>query len=239
MAQRRSPAGEEGISPGAPDGRNTATAEKTLEAAALPAISAAEIVGALSEGLDLAEGREAGHAKRVCYIAMSVAQTVALKDKDRLPLRLAALLHDVGVPAASAGLSQLIGLNEDGLFSASPKKSPEELAAECPSVGLETIVGAFHRHCTLGGEATLFLGLPREAAEAVSNSHEHWDGSGYPEGLAAKDIPLAARIIALADWTESVISDQSSSLVARRNTVSERNAVRETELDPSLVECIA
>lgn len=239
MAPKRSPAGEEGISPGTANHRNLAAAQGTLETAALPAISADEVVAALSEGLDLAEGRQAGHAKRVCYVAMSVARALGLREKEQLHLYYAALLHDVGVPAASAGLSQLIGLNEDALFSASPRKSPEELAAECPSVGLETIVGAFHRHCLLGGEAALSLGFAKETAEAVSNSHEHWDGSGYPEGLAAKDIPLTARIVALADWTESVISDQSSSLVARRNTVSELNAVCETVLDPSLVECIA
>lgn len=170
---------------------------------------------------------------------MSVARALGLREKEQLHLYYAALLHDVGVPAASAGLSQLIGLNEDALFSASPKKSPEELAAECPSVLPETIIGAFHRHCALGEQAALSLGLAKETAEAVSNSHEHWDGSGYPDGLAAKDIPLTARIVALADWTESVINDQSNSLVARRNTVAELNAVCETVLDPALVECIA
>jgi putative nucleotidyltransferase with HDIG domain len=239
LTPRRSPTGEEGFSPGAGNYHNLAAAQGAVETRPLPAISTAELIGALSEGLDLAEGRLMGHAKRICYIAMSVARALGLQEKEQLHLYYAALLHDVGVPAASADLSRLIGLNEDALFAASPRRPPEELAAECPSIEMETIVGAFHRHCTLGAESALSLGFHKEVAEAVSSSHEHWDGSGYPEGLAATDIPLLSRILGLADWAESIISDQSSSLVARRNTTWEMSTISQIVLDPYLIECIS
>jgi HD-GYP domain-containing protein (c-di-GMP phosphodiesterase class II) len=239
LASKRSPAGEEGISPKAGQYRNLAAAQGAVETGPLLAISTPEIIPAISEGLDLAEGRQMGHAKRMCYIAMSLARALGLPEKGQLHLYYAALLHDVGVPAASADLSQLIGLNEDSLFAGSPRKLPEELAAECPSIELESIVAAFHRHCVLGGESALSLGFRRDVAEAVSSSHEHWDGSGYPEGLAAKDIPLLGRILGLADWAESIISEQSSSLIARRNVTWELSAVSEVVLDPRLVGCFS
>jgi HD-GYP domain-containing protein (c-di-GMP phosphodiesterase class II) len=177
-----------------------------------------------------------GHAQRVCYIAMSLARSLELTERKQEAAYYAALLHDLGVPRASADLSQLIGINEDSLFAASPRKSPEELAAECPSTEIETVIAAFHHHCLWGGEEARRLGLPPEAAEAIAAGHEHWDGSGYPEGLAAHDIPLLGRIVCLADWAESIIAEERSSLTARRNLLPELESLVETVIDPHLAE---
>ncbi len=100
-----------------------------------------------------------GHAQRVCYIAMSLARCLELPEKDQVAVYYAGLLHDVGVPLVSAELSHLIGINEDALFASSPRKSPEELAAECPPTEIRNVITAFYQHCTRGGEKARSLGL--------------------------------------------------------------------------------
>ena len=238
MASKRSPTtGEEGLSPNKTIVHgNTAVLELESEARRLPSPRTAETISALSEGLDLAEGRAIGHAQRVCYIAMSLARCLELPEKDQLAIYYAGLLHDIGVPLISAELSHLIGINEDALFASSPRKSPEELAAECPPTEIRNVITAFYQHCTRGGEKARSFGLPTETAEAIAASHEHWDGSGYPEGLAANDIPLLGRILCLADRAESIIAEECNSLTARRNLLPELESLTETVIDPHLAE---
>ena len=236
MTRHRSPiAGEEGISP-ATTYETIETTEGAVETRRLPALSKAELICGFSEGLDLAEGRPMGHAKRVCYIALSLARSLALPEEQQTLIYYASLLHDLGVPPVSADLSGLVGINENSLFAAAPWKSPEELAGECPISDIETVVNAFHRHCVLGGQQSVSMEAPAEVAEVMGASHEHWDGSGYPEGLAAHDIPLLARVLSLADCAEAIIAEEQSSLAARRNLMVELESISETVLDPRLVE---
>ncbi len=236
MTRNRSPiAGEEGVSPaqlyGSPD-----IQEGAFEPGQLPLLSKAELISGFSEGLDLAEGRVIGHASRVCYIAGRLVQSLELPDTGETTLYYASLLHDLGVPVVSAELSDIIGVNENALFAASPRKSPEELAADCRAPVPDAIIGAFHRHASLGGAKAIALGLSTPVGETIASGHENWDGSGYPEGLAAHDIPLLSRVLATADWAESVIAEEQNSLVARRNLVAELEDVSEMVLDPMLVE---
>ncbi len=177
-----------------------------------------------------------GHAMRVCYIAMSLSRSLGLPDSQLTVLYHASLLHDLGVPLVSSELTELIGVNENALFAASPRKAPEELVADCRAPVPEAIIGAFHRHASLGGAKAIALGLPAEVSETIVSSHENWDGSGYPEGLAANDIPQLSRVLAVADWAESVIAEEQNSLIARRNLVAELEDVSEIVLDPRLVE---
>jgi len=238
LTRNRSPiAGEEGISPAQLYGTPEVT-EGALQPRRLPLLSTAELVSAFSEGLDLAEGRTMGHAMRVCYVAMNLARSLGLPDSQLTILYHASLLHDLGVPLVSAELVELVGVNENALFAASPRKAPEETAADCHAPDDETIIGAFRRHASLGGAKAIALGLPTEVGETIASSHENWDGSGYPEGLAAQDIPELSRMLAVADWAESVIAEEQNSLVARRNLVAELEDVSEIILDPRLVEQI-
>jgi HD-GYP domain-containing protein (c-di-GMP phosphodiesterase class II) len=177
-----------------------------------------------------------GHAMRVCYAATSLARSLGLPDSQLTVLYHASLLHDLGVPLVSSELTELIGVNENALFAASPRKAPEELVADCRAPVPETIIGAFHRHASLGGAKAIALGLPAEVGETIVSSHENWDGSGYPEGLAANDIPQLSRVLAVADWAESVIAEEQNSLIARRNLVAELEDVSEIVLDARLVE---
>ena len=177
-----------------------------------------------------------GHAMRVCYVAMNLARSLALPDAQLTALYHASLLHDLGVPLVSAELIELVGVNENALFASSPRSAPEEMAADFHAPDPETIIGPFRRHASLGGAKAIALGLPVEVGETIVSSHENWDGSGYPEGLAANDIPQLSRVLAIADWAESVIADEQNSLVARRTLVAEMEDVSEIVLDPRLVE---
>jgi HD-GYP domain-containing protein (c-di-GMP phosphodiesterase class II) len=177
-----------------------------------------------------------GHAMRVCYIAVGLARSLSLPESDLTVLYHASLLHDLGVPLVSSELTDLIGVSETALFAASPRKPPEELVADCRAPVPETIIGAFHHHASLGGAQAVDLGLPAKVGETIASSHENWDGSGYPEGLAANDIPQLSRVLAVADWAESIIAEEQNSLIARRNLVAELEDVSEIILDPRLVE---
>jgi len=173
---------------------------------------------------------------RVCYITTSLARSLGLPDSQLAVLYHASLLHDLGVPLVSSELTELIGVNENALFAASPRKAPEELVADCRAPVPDTIIGAFHRHASFGGAKAVELGLPADIGETIAASHENWDGSGYPEGLAANDIPQLSRVLAVADWAESIIAEEQNSLIARRNLVAELEDVSEIILDPRLVE---
>ncbi len=207
-----------------------------IEPKTLPALTPAELVAALSQGLDLAEGRPLGHAHRVCYIASSLAEDLGLSSQLRIALYYASLFHDIGVILASAGLSSVPGLSEAALFAASPMQSPEQLAAESAPAAYQAVIQAFHQHCTLGAKAIEPFNLPAEVARVIACHHEGWDGSGYPLGMEGEEIPLGARVLAVADRMEAMVASEPSPLAARRWLASALGEMSGKDLDPGLVE---
>jgi HD-GYP domain-containing protein (c-di-GMP phosphodiesterase class II) len=201
----------------------------------LPALTPAEMVLGLSRGLDLAEGRPKGHAHRVCYVALSLGRSIELSEPALLSLFYAALFHDLGAPLASVRMTGVAG-GDDTVFARAPFKSPESLAVEAPESAFEAIVDALHLHCQLGADAASSFGLDEAAAEAIRTHHERWDGSGYPSGLAERDIPLLGRVLAAADVVESLIWAEQSPLAARRAILSALVDLSGAELEPALVE---
>jgi len=202
----------------------------------LPVLEPAEVVVVLSQGLDLAEGRPMGHAQRVCYIASALALEVGLSSEERLALYYAALFHDIGVPMVSPALSSLPGVAEDDLFAASPPRSPEQLAGEAAPGAFQTVIQAFHQHSLLGARAAGGLDLPAPVADIVLAHHERWDGAGYPAGLTGEETPIAARVLALADYAESLIAAEASPLAARRSLTPSLRQLSSSTLDPALVQ---
>ena len=202
----------------------------------LPVLEPAEVVVVLSQGLDLAEGRPMGHAQRVCYIASTLALEVGLSSEERLALFYAALFHDIGVPMASTALSSLPGVAEDELFAASPLRTPEQLAGEESPGAFQALIQVFHQHSLLGARAVDGLDLPAPVVDIVLAHHERWDGAGYPAGLTGGEIPIAARILALADYAESLIAAETSPLAARRSLTPSLRQLSSSALDPALVQ---
>ena len=99
----------------------------------------------------------------------------------------------------------------------------------------------FVRRHTLIGERILGAAPPLgEAGKLVRSTHEHWDGSGYPDGLASSEIPLGARIIAVCDSFDAMTSPRPYA-----KALSSEQAIRElfrsagTQFDPDVVEAFA
>ena len=139
---------------------------------------------ALSVALDVRDRELEGHSQRVARYMELMARELRLAKVDLPTLRRGALLHDLGK----------IGIPDEIL-----RKTGELANSEW------TIM---KRHPAYG--ARILAGIPflSGAAEIVRHHHEHYDGSGYPDGLAGEEIPLGARIFALADAFDAMTSDR-------------------------------
>jgi putative nucleotidyltransferase with HDIG domain len=122
------------------------------------------------------------HSKRVAHYCHLIAQKLQLNPKELTDLRLGAYLHDIG----SVGMDRKL-FPKEGLVSQS---------------GGEKI----RRHTEIGSELVAPLGFSQEVTYIVRHHHEHYDGSGFPEGLKGKEIPLLARIVAVAEAFDEMIN---------------------------------
>jgi HD-GYP domain-containing protein (c-di-GMP phosphodiesterase class II) len=182
----------------------------------LHALTTSELAVAFSQALDLAEGKQAGHAQRVCYIATMLSDALELPVAERAAVFFGALLHDAGVTNAAAELCRVAGVDEETIFGPSPRRSPDDLKGALPFADLNAINAAVHRHPSMGAQIAAALELPEEVAGAVMGHHQRWDGRGYPDSIPGSQISLASRIVAAADIAETVIAGEMSSLAARR-----------------------
>lgn len=202
----------------------------------LPSYALSDLLIPLSGAIDLAEGRSPGHSQRVAYIAACLAEAQGLDAAQRLACCYAALLHDIGVIAAGAGLGVYTRGDERLVFASLPLLTPEEAAlgaSDTPAV----VAGRIVDHVACGVRAVEALGLPAPVAEGIAAHHERWDGSGYPHRLAGPEVPVVGRIVGLADHVEALIDD-TTPLVARRNMGHWLNRISGKEADPELVETL-
>ncbi len=135
----------------------------------------------------LVEARDAyteEHVERVARTALRLGEGVGVSGGDLDALRRGALLHDIG----KVGISEMI-LNKPGPLT-------DEERAE------------MQRHVLIGEEVCRPLRTLRGALPIIRHHHERWDGRGYPDGLAGEDIPLLARIVAVADVFDALASDR-------------------------------
>jgi putative nucleotidyltransferase with HDIG domain len=139
---------------------------------------------ALSAALDVRDRELEGHSQRVARYMELMARELRLPKIDVPTLRRGALLHDLGK----------IGMPDEIL-----RKAGELLGSEWT---------VMKRHPAYG--ARILAGIPflSGATEIVRHHHEHYDGSGYPDGLAGEEIPIGARIFAVADAVDAMTSDR-------------------------------
>ncbi len=153
-----------------------------------------------------------GHSMRVCGYAELIAERFGLPGADRSDLRAAAMLHDIG----KIGISDAI-LGKPGPLNA------EEAATlrKHPENGVEILRPLQHYGSIL---------------PVILHHHEHMDGSGYPGGLVGTDIPLLARIIAVADTYDAIVSDRPYRTAARRDqAIAELMRVSGRQFDAEVV----
>ncbi len=139
---------------------------------------------ALVTALDAREHETQAHSKRVREYSLTLAKGLGLEGEDLVQIGRGALLHDVGK----------IGV-PDSILLKPEKLTPEEWAEmkEHPRIGYEILQG---------------ISFLSPAAEIVLAHQERWDGRGYPKGLAGSEIPLGARIFAVADTVDAMTSDR-------------------------------
>jgi HD-GYP domain-containing protein (c-di-GMP phosphodiesterase class II) len=142
---------------------------------------------ALSVALDYRDQPTRLHSERVRDLSAAIATRHGLSGSDLEALRIAASFHDIG----KIGIPDSI-LMKTGLFT------PEEWKA-------------MQRHSAIGADIIAATGIEgaQLAAQVIRHHHEHFDGSGYPDGLAGEDIPVCARIISIADSYDAMAVTRS------------------------------
>jgi diguanylate cyclase (GGDEF)-like protein/putative nucleotidyltransferase with HDIG domain len=143
-----------------------------------------ELFLTLSKMVDARDPYVGGHAAQVSAYATAIAIELGLPPEHVEKVRRAGFLHDIGK----------IAIAEQVLHKPT-RLTPEEYEH-------------VKTHTTIGAELLETSQALRELAPAVRGHHERWDGAGYPDGLREEDIPLEARILAVADAVEAMASDR-------------------------------
>jgi HD-GYP domain-containing protein (c-di-GMP phosphodiesterase class II) len=166
----------------------------------------------LAKTTDKFERYENPHAQRVAAIADEIAQQFHLARHDRGSLYAAALLHDLGE----------VAMERDYIQATGPLAKDERLDLA--------------RHPVIGEREASRVGADRAAQLLVRWHHEWWNGAGYPDALRREEIPLAARILRLADsyaaLTDARPFRPAMTEEAARNEITDRAGI---EFDPSVV----
>lgn len=143
-----------------------------------------ETLEALAAALDLRDNETAGHSRRVTSCSLELGVVLGLSAEELKQLERGAYLHDIGK----------IGIPDSILLK------PGRLTTE------ETAI--MRTHVRIGYELMSRVAFLAPAAQIVLAHQEFYDGSGYPQGLAGEQIPLGARIFAVADTLDAVMSDR-------------------------------
>jgi HD-GYP domain-containing protein (c-di-GMP phosphodiesterase class II) len=191
-------------------------AEATARNAYLrPAVRVADLMLEMAPTLDRLAGHPTGHAVRTCYLAMRVAETMSVGDRDRIGLFYAALLHDAGsisdVDPSSARPAMMRRLMPGARGTDDERRAVE------------------HLRVRRGAQFATRAGFGPEVAVTVMALHERWDGRGLPMALAGEAIPIFARIVAPADGLDLAISEEG--MQAAMTTIHARSA---TWYDPEV-----
>jgi putative nucleotidyltransferase with HDIG domain len=139
---------------------------------------------AMGDALDLRDEETEGHSRRVTAYTIALAQAMGLEADELRVIARGAFLHDIGKIATP-----------DSILLKPGKLTVEEMAT-------------MKEHCERGYEMVRKIPFLREAAEIVYAHQERFDGTGYPRGLQGEEIPLGARIFAIADTLDAMTSDR-------------------------------
>lgn len=161
--------------------------------------SYADTLDALGAAIDLRDGQTSGHSRRVALCAIHILSRLSGTPGQLKTLMMGAFLHDVGKLA----IPDAILLKPD-VLTAKERKTMQS-------------------HVQIGYDLVKRIPFLADAAEIILSHHERWDGSGYPRGLKGNEIPLNARIFAVADTLDAMTSDRpyraASSLKDARNEI--------------------
>jgi len=167
----------------------------------------------LADAIEKRDPYTGGHTQRVTLYSQAIAKYLQLKPLEKKWLKIASLLHDIGK----------IGV-EDDILKKRERLSPEEF-------------NIIKRHSDMGAEILEHVRQLREIVPGVRYHHEHVNGKGYPDGLRGKEIPILAKIVAVADTYDAMTTDRPyRKAMEKEAAVEELKICSGTQLDKEVVE---
>jgi putative nucleotidyltransferase with HDIG domain len=143
-----------------------------------------ETIMALALAVEAKDPYSAGHSKRVGFYSRQIGEVLGLDEESLRVLNDAGVLHDIGK----------IGIKDDILLKPQPLTPDEEKIMQ--------------QHSVIGEAIVKPVRSLQKVVALVRHHHERFDGTGYPSGLKGEEIPLGARILAVADSYDSIVTDR-------------------------------
>lgn len=172
-----------------------------------------EIIQALARAIDAKDPYTRGHSERVAEYAAEIGAQMKLPASEIEMLRHAGILHDIG----KIGISDTV-LNKTGRLT---------------DIEFQLI----KTHTVIGAHVVKPVGFLRGVSQVIRHHHERYDGRGYPDGLKGEEIPLAARILAVADAFDAMTYDRVYRAgMEPDEAVAELMKGRGTQFDPNIVD---
>jgi PAS domain S-box-containing protein/putative nucleotidyltransferase with HDIG domain len=165
-----------------------------------------------SNALELREQETAGHSRRVVDLTMKIAKALGVEKEKLSHIERGALLHDIGK----------MGIPDNILLKSGPLTDEEWVTMKKHPIYAYNLLSEIE-----------FL---EQAIEIPYSHHEHWDGSGYPQGISGENIPLAARIFSVVDIWDALGSDRPYRQAWKKDEI--LNYIKEIsgkQLDPKIV----
>jgi diguanylate cyclase (GGDEF)-like protein/putative nucleotidyltransferase with HDIG domain len=170
-------------------------------------------IESLAIAIDAKDQTTHGHVRRTQIYAMELGKILGIGERELMALQAGALLHDVGKLAVPEYI-----LNKPGKLT----------AAEFDKMKIHTVVG---------GDIIKRVNFPYPVEEIVRFHHEKWDGSGYPKGLKAEQIPMVARIISVVDFYDATRCDRPYRVgMKREDSLALLRRMAGSSFDPRVVE---
>ena len=214
----------------------------------------AELVAALSLGVDLGFGQPMEHVLRQCMIALRMAERLGLGDAERSVVYYTALLVNVGCHSDAHEQAKWFG-DDIELKAGKYQHEPRSLGGAAAAlrlvgrgnpplhrfrVGLEFAIsghrqvdGMIAQHAALARSLAAELGLPSTVQDAVGASYEQWDGRGWPGQLRGDAVPIASRLAMLSEYVE--VAHRVGGLDAAVLLARKRSG---TQFDPTLTQLL-
>lgn len=143
------------------------------------------LVQVWGESIEVKDRYTSGHCRRVADYACRIAEDTGFPAREMVWFRMGAFLHDLGKTEVPAEI-----LNKPGRLTDEERRVME-------------------RHTVIGDEMLAHVEFPWDVRPMVRSHHERWDGGGYPDGLHARAIPVAARILRIADIFDALTTTRS------------------------------
>ncbi|MDX6676339.1 MAG: hypothetical protein QOE31_391 [Solirubrobacteraceae bacterium] len=169
-------------------------------------------VRALASAVEARDAYTGRHAERVAAYGLALAEVFGMRLGDEPEIEFGFLLHDAGKVAVPDAI----------LFKPGPLTDAERLVMQ--------------QHPVTGSEIVREIDFLGAARDVIRSHHERWDGSGYPDGLAGQDIPLSARVFAVADTLDALTTRrpyrEPSTIAVAREII---DAGGGTHFDPAVI----